>query len=301
MHFDNCGQGERDALTYSGFKKYKAGETELQPGDVLIYQPGAPHTDIYAGDGKKLNAGHDITSHYDNFVGSCSNWSTYDIYRLENNTKNSSSSSNSSFATLIGKGNITQKTLDDKGCKQLVIVNSSGSTAKVTYYEKISSGWKQDSSLTCDGYVGGNGVGTAYEGSSTTPKGLHGIGEAFYGLSNSKPSTGLDIFYTKNQYWIDDPNSSKYNTRVTGKPSCSAEDMDDSAYGAYKYGFVIKYNEKGEKYTSGNLKGKGKGSAFFFHVTTGRPTAGCVAVSESMVCNYLSKLNKSKKPYILII
>ena len=73
-------------LLKNGFKKYSEGDKELQPGDIIIYQPGSPHIDIYVGNGKKLNAGHDVNQsygHYDNFVSSCNSWSTYNFYRLE--------------------------------------------------------------------------------------------------------------------------------------------------------------------------------------------------------------------------
>ena len=126
---------------------------------------------------------------------------------------------------------------------------------------------------------------------AATPKGLWGIGQAFY--QGTKPNTKLDSFkIDSNTYWVDDPNSSYYNTRVTTTSGwSSAEHM--SAIPGYKYGFVINYNM--------NPVVKGKGSAIFFHVANGGPTGGCVACVEDKVVAYLNKLDKAKNPYILIV
>lgn len=296
-HYDDCGT-EQDL-----FRKYKWTEikvsdgstNQLKPGDIIIYCYGATrwHTDIYVGQGKKLNTGTDnaISVHYQNFSlsGSQGTYSHYFIYRPPNSGESTSSSQ---FANLLKKGGYTESQINSKGIKQLVVVQSSGSKANVMYFEKASSGWKQNSSLTCSGYVGREGVGKASEGSERTPKGLHSIGEAFY--RGNPPSTGLAKFNTYNTYWIDDPNSSKYNQKYKGdysKVANSAEDMYGTS--VYEYGFVINYNIPATGYA--------RGSAFFFHISSGRATAGCVAVERKYVINYLKVLSKSKNPYILIM
>ena len=205
-----------------------------------------------------------------------------------------SSSSNSSFDSLLSKGGISVSALNSKSIKQLVVVDSSGTTASVSFYENSGSGWKLDSNLNADGYVGRQGTSSSpSEGKAATPQGLYAVGDAFY--QGSKPDTKLNTFkITSNTYWVDDPNSKYYNKRVEGtsnKDWSSAEHMSEIS--SYKYGFVIEYNTNPIK--------KGAGSAIFFHISHNSPTAGCVSVSEDKVLAYLKKLDKSKNPYILII
>lgn len=206
----------------------------------------------------------------------------------------SNSNANDSFASLLSAGGITTDTLNERNTNQLIIVNSSGSSATVYFYEKTNNQWKNDSDLTASGYVGSSGTtDSPSEGKSATPKGLYSVGDAFY--QSDKPNTKLNSFkITENTYWVDDPDSKYYNMKVEGnsnKDWDSAEHM--SEIGSYKYGFVINYNMNPIK--------KGAGSAIFFHISHGSPTAGCVSVSEDKVLSYLSKLDKSKNPYILII
>ena len=246
------------------------------------------YCDVYSKLKGKVNAPDDGV-HYDEKSSKLFN---DEMLNCIKNTGNSSSSS--SFDSLLSKGGTSVSDLENKKINQLVIVESNGSTANVSFYEKESSGWKVDSSLNTSGYVGSNGTTSSpSEGKSATPKGLYGVGDAFY--QSSVPSTKLNSFkITSNTYWVDDPNSKYYNQKVEGtanKDWSSAEHMSEIS--SYKYGFVINYNMNPVK--------KGAGSAIFFHVSHDSPTAGCVSVPESMVLSYLSKLDKSKNPYILII
>ncbi len=184
--------------------------------------------------------------------------------------------------------------VNDLSAGQLIVVNSSGSNAVVSMYEKQSDGKWLDCNLTSFGFVGSNGVDTkSVEGDRKTPFGLFPIGDMFY--IDSPPSTGLGSFpVTEDTYWVDDPSSAYYNMRVEGTANMdwnSAEHMIDY-YSSYKYGFVIDYNT--------NPIVPGKGSAIFFHVGYA-PTAGCVAVSEGDVLSYLAALDGSRSPYILIV
>ncbi len=108
------------------------------------------------------------------------------------------------------------------------------------------------------------------------------------------PNTGLTTFkITNDTYWVDDPNLAYYNKRVDGtqnKDWNSAEYMIDHPT-EYEYGFVINYNTDAV-YNAG--------SAIFFHVSN-KPTAGCIGASREFVLKYLSKLNSSSNPYILIV
>lgn len=194
--------------------------------------------------------------------------------------------------SLLAKAGYDQETLSKAQTDQLVVVDSLGTTATIHFFEKTDNAWKQDISLTCQGFVGLEG--TVFEMSeqiSGTPKGLYSIGSAFY--QNDVPQTGLETFHITNEtYWIDDPDSAFYNQHVEGTEQMdwnSSEKMSDIS--GYKYGFVINYNMPAEY---------NKGSAIFFHIGYG-PTGGCVATSEDMVLAYLAKLNAGSNPYILVI
>lgn len=183
--------------------------------------------------------------------------------------------------------------LSNIGCKQFVTVSSSGSSAHIDFYELNGNKWVRDESLSCNGFVGSNGVTTdMHEGGYASPKGLYPVGDAFY--IYNKPKTRLSTFQiTNNTYWIDDPDSKYYNKRVEGisdKDWNSAEHMIDYA-SAYEYGFVIDYNPDAV-YNAG--------SAIFFHISYS-PTAGCVGTNKNVVLQYLAKLESIKNPYILIV
>ena len=271
----------RDVENDANVVKFNAALKTKLSSDVI-------YCDVYSKLKGKVNAPDDGV-HYDEKSSKLFN---DEMLNCIKNTGNSSSSS--SFDSLLSKGGTSVSDLENKKINQLVIVESNGSTANVSFYEKESSGWKVDSSLNTSGYVGSNGTTSSpSEGKSATPKGLYGVGDAFY--QSSVPSTKLNSFkITSNTYWVDDPNSKYYNQKVEGtanKDWSSAEHMSEIS--SYKYGFVINYNMNPVK--------KGAGSAIFFHVSHDSPTAGCVSVPESMVLSYLSKLDKSKNPYILII
>lgn len=197
------------------------------------------------------------------------------------------------LSRLLRLSDLTADRLTELGCKQLVTVESSGSEAQIGFYELQNDEWVENDKLLCTGYVGRNGVTEdMHEGGKATPKGLYSVGEAFY--IDDIPTTGLDTFQiTEDTYWVDDPDSSMYNRRVEGRKNAdwsSAEHMIDYRP-SYDYGFVIDYNTEAV-YNAG--------SAIFFHIS-GRPTAGCVGTDTDMVLRYLAALEKTQKPYILIL
>lgn len=173
-----------------------------------------------------------------------------------------------------------------EGCRQLLVVKAEGTEAAITLYA-LEAGWQQV--FSCRGFVGLGGVRSQKtEGDKATPAGLYPIREAFF--QELRPQTGLSSFgITDQTYWVDDPDSSYYNRRVEGKGDwASAEKMAD--YAAYRYGFVVGYNE---------ARVPGAGSAIFFHVGDG-PTAGCIAAEEAAVLCCLSLLDRAAVPHIFI-
>lgn len=115
-HYDDCGT-EQDIFRQYKWTEIKVSDgstNQLRPGDIVIYCYGATrwHTDIYVGNGKKLNAGSDYAlsgTHYQSFSlsGSQGTYSHYFIYRPPNSGKSTTSSSQ--FATLLKKGRLYRK------------------------------------------------------------------------------------------------------------------------------------------------------------------------------------------------
>ncbi|MEO6712626.1 MAG: L,D-transpeptidase family protein [Mycobacteriales bacterium] len=146
-------------------------------------------------------------------------------------------------------------------------------------------------------YVGAQGIGPASEYLSRTPAGTFSLSEAYGRLANpgtTLPYKVLDWF----DWWVSDVNSGYYNThyRCGGTVYCPFNVSKGErlmSYGAlYDYLVVINYNRWPVV--------KGAGSAFFLHVSNGRPTAGCVAVSRADMIWLLRWLKKEYKPLIKI-
>lgn len=195
------------------------------------------------------------------------------------------------LSTLLSYQGIGEDYLRELSTSQIITVSSYGNTASVDFWEVKENKWTKNTALSTSGYIGETGVTDEMsEYIRATPRGFFPVGEAFY--ISQKPDTGLDSFkITSDTYWVDDPSSDFYNQKVEGtqyQDWSSAEHMID--YSNYEYGFVIGYNLSCVK---------GAGSAIFFHIGYG-PTAGCIAVSQDKVLSYLSLLDKTANPYILI-
>lgn len=196
------------------------------------------------------------------------------------------------LSALLTDGKVSSEALFESGCRQLIIVSTEGSDAEIRFFRAAEGVWEEDQTLSAKGFVGILGASPEMaEGKQMTPVGLYTVDLAFY--TEKAPETGLDSFkITENTYWVDDPESAYYNTRVEGtenKDWSSAEHMID--YSGYRYGFTIGYNPECVA---------GKGSAIFFHISNG-PTAGCVGTNESTVLALLKVLDRESCPHILII
>jgi L,D-peptidoglycan transpeptidase YkuD (ErfK/YbiS/YcfS/YnhG family) len=184
-----------------------------------------------------------------------------------------SNNGGSALAQLVASSNTAQKT------NQIVTVVASGTSATVTLLEKNNDGWKEV--LSTKGYVGSQGVGQANESSGRTPKGSYSLGFAF-GTSN--PGTRLPFRQiTPTSYWISNTEDPEYNTWQERQSSSTLDEHLMDYQVQYKYAIVINYNT--------NNPIKGAGSAFFLHVSNGRPTAGCVAVPESHMVTLMKTIN----------
>ncbi|MBC1831861.1 S-layer protein [Listeria seeligeri] len=188
-----------------------------------------------------------------------------------NNSSSGSSNSNANQPT-VAKMNLASRT------NQIITVVASGSSAQVKFWEKINGSWKQVFSTY--GNVGSQGVGSADEYHSRTPRGAYSLGFAF-GTSN--PGTSLPFRQITNRsYWISNVNDSQYNTWQERNSSNKADERMASYPTQYRYGVVINYN---------TARTKGAGSGFFLHCSNGAPTAGCVAIPTSHMATVLKKLH----------
>lgn len=178
------------------------------------------------------------------------------------------------FAKIVANSKTAQRT------DQIVTVVASGTSANVTLWEKSNGVWGEV--LTTKGYVGSQGVGTASEGSKRTPNGAYTLGFAF---GKTNPGTKLPFKQiTDTSYWISDVNSDLYNTWQEGNYAGNGnEHLADYANLQYYYAIVIDYNTSAVR---------GAGSAFFLHVSNGRPTAGCVSVPKNIMESFMQRIHK---------
>jgi len=135
------------------------------------------------------------------------------------------------------------------------------------------------------------------EGDRTTPAGAFGFLPTMYGIA---ASPGVRYRYHRivcGDWWVEDPRSPSYNrfrhVPCGSKPPfrVKSEDMSRSPT-AYRYLAVVAYN------TSPVVPGRGSG--IFLHVSTGRPTLGCVSLPRARLVAVLRWLRPASKPLIVI-
>jgi len=188
---------------------------------------------------------------------------------------------------LIGAG--------DAGQVLAVVADGYGATtATLTAYQRSGSGWTQVFG-PWTAFVGSSGFappGAKHEGDGRTPTGAYGFDFAF----GVQPDPGTHLPYrvvtSSAIVWDDDPASSLYNEWVDtagANAGANPEPMDKEP--AYDYGAVIAYND---------ARTPGLGSAIFLHVTTGRPTAGCVSLPADELLAVLRWLDPARSPRIVM-
>jgi L,D-peptidoglycan transpeptidase YkuD (ErfK/YbiS/YcfS/YnhG family) len=135
------------------------------------------------------------------------------------------------------------------------------------------------------------------EGDRTTPAGAFGFLSTMYGIA---PSPGVRYRYRRivcGDWWVEDSRSPSYNrfrhVRCGSTPPfrVTSEDMSRSPT-AYRHFAVIAYN------TSPIVPGRGSGN--FLHVSTGRPTLGCVSLPLPQLATLLRWLRPASAPLIAI-
>lgn len=131
------------------------------------------------------------------------------------------------------------------------------------------------------------------EGDGKSPTGIFKLGKLFSYEKQTK--TRLENQQTtKDDKWIDDPNSADYNKYVSGFTIAKSFENLLLKNDAYKYCTVIEYNT--------NPVIKGKGSAIFLHLAIKKPylTAGCVAIKEEYMKLMVNWLNPKENPTIIM-
>jgi L,D-peptidoglycan transpeptidase YkuD (ErfK/YbiS/YcfS/YnhG family) len=147
-------------------------------------------------------------------------------------------------------------------------------------------------------WLGEHGTSThKREGDRTTPAGAFGFLATMYG---NAPNPGVRYRYHRivcGDWWVEDPRSPFYN-RFKHVPCGStppfrvtSEDMSRSPI-AYRHLAVIAYNT--------NPIVPARGSGIFLHVSTRRPTLGCVSLPLPRLLAVLWRLDPKSKPLIVI-
>lgn len=143
-------------------------------------------------------------------------------------------------------------------------------------------------------WLGSAGIGPADERYSRTPLGTFTLTEAFGRAAD--PGTALPYHRTSaNDWWVSDTASPLYNTMQTCAPSACPFRTGPSerlyyVTPHYDYAVVMDVNRTPVV--------PGGGSAFFLHIATGEPTAGCIAIDRAPLLEVMRWLDPAAHPRI---
>jgi L,D-peptidoglycan transpeptidase YkuD (ErfK/YbiS/YcfS/YnhG family) len=140
--------------------------------------------------------------------------------------------------------------------------------------------------------VGVHGIGPTREGLGRTPEGVFTLTQAF----GNRVTDGTRLPYFRagpDDWWDENSASTDYNRHVISadSPGGDSENLYDAGV-AYSHAVVINYNT--------DPVVKGAGSGFFLHVSTGFPTAGCVAINARILNEIMLWLRPAMHPMISI-
>src|SRR3954454_12526258 len=147
-------------------------------------------------------------------------------------------------------------------------------------------------------WLGGHrGSEDRHEGARTTPAGVFGFGSVMYGVATNP---GVHYRYHRIvcvDWWVEDSRSPYYSRfhHVPGgsRPPFRVPDEDMSrSPTSYRHFAFIRFNS--------DPVVPGRGSGIFLHVTTGRPTLGCVALPLPNLLTILRWLRPERQPVIAI-
>ncbi|GAA3004680.1 L,D-transpeptidase family protein [Actinokineospora diospyrosa] len=176
----------------------------------------------------------------------------------------------------------------------VVAANPTATTATLIAWKRTATGWVAQLG-PLKAYVGSGGIGQASEGSTKTPAGVWALTEAFghHPAAGRLPYRQVDT----SDWWVSDVNSAHYNTPYRCAPgACPFNEAAGENLGkvgrAYDRAVVMNYNRSPVV--------KGAGSAFFLHVSTNQPTAGCVSLGRPQMDAVLNWLDPAARPVINI-
>lgn len=182
---------------------------------------------------------------------------------------------------------------------QVVTVTATSRTSTTAHLQAWTKtpdgGWdKHGRAVTA--YLGSGGMTRApSESKSATPMSSFTLTHAFG--RESDPGTALPYFRsTPSDWWISQPGP-LYNTHQRCAEGCSFTRGAPNEHLYYEtpyydYAVVIDYNTRHVR--------QGAGSAFFLHVTVGKPTQGCVSIARTALVRLLRWLRPGDHPRILI-
>lgn len=187
--------------------------------------------------------------------------------------------------------------------RQVITVQANGSHATVTVWQKTGSTWSKKYTTT-SARIGSHGItngATRKQGTDTTPTGTYTITQGFGVAAN--PGTKMPYHHVTTQdWWVEDPDSAYYNqmrqASQGGFPLTEAG-ADGSEHlinypTQYHNALVINYNM--------NPAVKGRGAGIFLHDLGPQagPTAGCVAVPQTVLTQIMSWIDPAQHPIIAI-
>lgn len=211
------------------------------------------------------------------------------------NQQQETNTDNSSNQNVNTQPRIANTNAASNSSQLITVVSTGGSSAELTLWQKDTNGiwYEYDSMFAAIGSSGMRYASEVREMDKCTPTGNYSLTEGFGIMQN--PGTELPYrVLDGSEYWVDDPESSYYNTMQFGSSNGrwnSAEDLKGTGT-PYNYSIVIDYNRWPViPYAS---------SAIFMHVYVGVPTWGCVAVPEDKMVQMLQWLKPSQNPRILL-
>lgn len=191
---------------------------------------------------------------------------------------------------------LNSRQLDLGKMQQVVVTFKIDKVYKVMALEKIKGKWKLAISPV-QASIGRNGFAQEnkkMEGDGKTPNGLYALGQLYSYESTVDTKIPFQQVDSLDK-WIDDSTSNDYNKYVRGATTANSFENLKLKSIDYKYCMVIEYNTQPVI--------KGKGSAIFFHVADEKysPTAGCVAIAEKDMLQFLKWFRPRKKKAMLSI
>ncbi len=177
----------------------------------------------------------------------------------------------------------------------MVARTTRSTSATLQAWEKRGGTWVRRGPQS-QAYVGNQGLtARPSETLAATPMGSFTLTEAFGRAGN--PGTRLPYFRTDpSDYWVADATSKHYNTHYRCASNCpfdagASENLYRIGY-IYTYAVVMDYNR--------NPVRPGAGSAFFLHVSEGKPTTGCISIPKDQVVSIMRWLDPAANPRILV-